>query len=164
MTGQGVLIEPNADEALVSEHIRRKLNKAPDPKPSTTVVAWVALERRRRDLETMLATVVTEQDKARQRLLEEWSLTGINSEKVDGLTIHLRRKLYPKVRDKARLAVALQERGLTELLTVDEKAFAVYVTAMDEEGQPLPDSIAAHTGESFERFDLAVRLKSTGDH
>lgn len=42
---------------------------------------------------------------------------------------------------------------------MDEKAFAIYVTACDENGVALPDSIAAQITDGFERFDVAVRLK-----
>lgn len=158
MTGQGVLIEEDAASVAISARIRRRANKAPDPPASPEAQAWLVLERRRRDLEAQLKTVVTQQDRARQRVLETWSMAGTDREKVDGLTVHLRRKLYPKVADKARLAEALKREGLDDLLTVDEKAFAIYVTACDEEGRPLPESVAALVGESFERFDLAVKL------
>lgn len=121
---------------------------------------WLFLERHRRELETELKSIVSEQDRLRQQILERWSMDGTSKEFVDGYTVHTQRRLYPKVADKARLAIALREAGLTDFLTVDEKAFGIYVTAMDEEGRPLPDSIAAHVGGTFERFALVVRTRS----
>lgn len=157
MTKQGVLIEEDASEHAI-RRVRRPQRPEPPP-PSMKAQAWLALERRRRDLEAQLKTVTAEQEKVRVALLEEWSMTGTSREVVAGLTIHLQRKLYPKVADKGRLTAALLERGFTDLVTVDEKAFAIYVTTSDEEGRPLPPEIAEHLGESFERFSIAVRLK-----
>ena len=54
---------------------------------------------------------------------------------------------------------ALIKAGLTDLITVDDKMFAMWVTAKDQEGDPLPASVAVHMGESFERFDLVVKLR-----
>lgn len=163
---QGVLIEPNASEARIasrrasiSERVRRAANKPPDPPAHPQTAEWLACERRRRDLEAQLKAVVSEQDGLRQRIIERWSMEGLDHEIVEGLKVHLRRKLYPKVSDKGRLAEALKKEGLTDLLTVDEKAFAIYVTACDENGVALPDPVTALVGESFERFDVAVRLK-----
>lgn len=159
MTYQGVVIEPNADEAFAAEYRRHRSGKPADPPASHEARAWVACEKRRRNLEKMLAGAVKEQDRARQTLLEKWSMEGTNTEKVDGQTVHLKRKLYPKVRSKDALTEVLKREGLTDLLTADEKAFAAYVTEQDEAGQALPDSVAALIADSFERFDVAVRLK-----
>lgn len=135
-----------------------RLPKPPDPPAHPQTAEWLACERERRDLEAKLKTLVTRQDRLRQQILERWSMDGTSQERVDGYTVHTQRHLYPKVANKARLAIALRGAGLTELLTVDDKAFGVYVTACDEEGHPLPDSIAAYVPDKFERFDLRVRM------
>lgn len=158
MTGQGVLIEEDASQHAASAAVRRLANKPTPPPPSIAATAWLALERRRRDLEAQLKAVVSEQERARARLLDEWSTAGIDRERVEGLLIHTQRKLYPKVVDKPRLTHELLKEGLTDLLTVDDRSFAIYVTAMDEEGRPLPDSIAAYVFEKFERFAVVARL------
>jgi hypothetical protein len=157
MTQQTVLIEEDA-----SEHAIKRRSKLAIPPPSVAAQGWLALERERRALEAKLKSVVAEQENVRLRLLDEWSTNGINKEVVDGYTIHTQRKLYPKVADKARLTIELLKAGMPELLTVDEKAFAIYVTTCEENGTPLPDSIAAYVFEKFERFAIVVRIPGHG--
>lgn len=120
---------------------------------------WLDLERRRRELEAELKTLVPQQERLRIQIMERWSMEGISKEVVDGQTLHLRRKLYPKVANRYAVAQALIGLGLTDLVTVDDKPFAMWVTTKEEEGDPLPASIVPYLGESFERFDLAVKLK-----
>mgnify|MGYP001592002481 CR=1 FL=1 len=125
----------------------------------TDTERWLDLERERRTLEAKLKTLISAQEKLRCQILERWSMDGINSEKVDGQALHLRRKVYPKVANAPALVKALVGEGLEDLLTVDTKTFAVWATLKDDEGEPLPASVAAHLGDSFERWDLAVRLR-----
>lgn len=126
---------------------------------SSDVQDWLDCERERRHLEAELKRVVTVQEKARQRVMERWSMEGINREVVDGQTLHLRRKVYPKVQNKYAVAQALIKEGLTDLVTVDDKMFAMWATTKEEMGDALPESIAPYMGEAFERFDLVVKLK-----
>lgn len=155
MSKMGVTLNEDAmEEALKLVRARPK----PAERQSTTGKAWLGLERRRRDLEAQLKTVVTEQEKVRLALLDEWSTAGITREAVDGYTIHTVRKVYPKVRDPHGLAAALLKEGLSDLLTVDEKTLAAWVTTHEEEGKPLPESVAPFLGESYERFGIAVRI------
>ena len=126
--------------------------------PSTTVGAWLTLEKERRTLEARIKTIASAQEKLRLSILESWSMDGTTQEKVDGLTVHLRRGLHPKIADPARLAIALREEGLTDLLTVDLKAVGVWLEAHDDSGVPLSPKLAALVGEPYERHALAVRL------
>jgi hypothetical protein len=125
----------------------------------TNTEDWFDLERERRTLEARLKNIVSKQDWLRQHILERWSMDGVSSEKVEGYTVHLRRSLYPKPADPARLAIALREEGLTDLLTVDTKALGVWLDAHEDSGVPLPESVKGLIGEPFERFALAVKLK-----
>jgi hypothetical protein len=127
--------------------------------PRTNTERWLDLERERRSLESRLRSIVSTQEHLRLAILERWSLDGTRQEKVDGYTLYLRRALYPKVANLPALVTALQEAGLSDLLTVDPKPFSMYVTTCDEEGRPLPESIAAHLDAPHERFALAVKLK-----
>lgn len=158
----GISAEPLADEALLNEHLaRRSKGKPQAPTASSEARAWLACERRRRNLQTMLDAAIKEQERARQALMERWSMDGLATEKVDRDTVYLKRKVYPKVRSKEQLTEALKKEGLTELLTADEKAFATYVTEQDEAGQALPGSIAALIADQFERFDVALRARGS---
>jgi hypothetical protein len=127
--------------------------------PRTNTEHWLDLERERRTLESRLKSIVSTQEWLRQQILERWSLDGTSKEKVDGYTIHIQRKLYPKVANRPALTAALIKEGLTDLLTVDEKVLAVWFSAHEEEGKPLPPSIAEYLPDRFERFALAVKLK-----
>jgi hypothetical protein len=127
--------------------------------PRTNAERWLDLERERRSLESRLKSIVSTQEHLRLAILQRWSLDGTRQEKVDGYTLYLRRSLYPKVANPPALVTALQEAGLSDLLAVDQKTFGMYVTTCDEEGRPLPDSIAAQLDESHERFAIAVKLK-----
>lgn len=176
MTGRmGVLMNEDAmEDAWLANRGRQKASDtqtagadAPAEPRMAEVVAvpaasktetWVSLERKRRDLEAQLKATVTQQDALRKDILGQWSLTGASSEKVNGQTVHMQRKVYPKVVDRAALATAIRKEGLDHLLTVDDKAFAVFVTERDETGQPLPDSIAELIASSFERYALVVKL------
>lgn len=163
MTGMGVLMNDDPmDDAY------RQVRGLPRAETDTTVVAavstskteqWLVLERKRRDLEAELKATVTQQDALRQDILGRWSMNGTSSEKIDGQTVHLQRKVYPKVSDKLALTAALRKEGLDDLLTVDDKAFAAYVTACDEDGEPLPSEVAEQVASQFERFSLVVKLK-----
>jgi|SRR5581483_2241128 len=132
---------------------------ATDVVPQTNVERWLDLEKERRSLEARLKSIVSTQEHLRRSVLERWSIDGIRAEQVGAVTIHLRRALYPKIANPPALVAALQEAGLSDLLTVDPKPFSAYVTACDEEGRPLPDSIAAQLDAPYERFALVVKLK-----
>lgn len=129
--------------------------------PVSATERWLGLEKKRRQLEADLKATVTQQDGLRRSILGRWSTDGVSSETVDGQTVHLQRKVYPKIVDRARLAEAIRKEGLDELLTVDDKAFAVFVTERDEHGEPLPDSIADLIASSFERYALVVKLTAS---
>ncbi len=156
-------VRPSSDTRTVgADHPNEQQTSTPAlsaaVSPSKTE-RWLALERERREIETRLKTIASQQDGLRQEILGRWSMNGTSSEKVDGATVHLQRKVYPKPRDGAALAMALRKEGLDDLLTVDTKAFTAWVNECVERDEALPDSIAAHLGEEFERFALVVKLK-----
>lgn len=147
-----------APKAATPPARKRAATTAPtEAHPDT--VSWLHLERERRQLETRLKALVSDQEKLRLKILERWSMDGTSQEKPDGFTVHMKRKVYPKVTDPAAFVEAAIKEGRTFLLTVDTKTLAVWATTKEEEGEPLPPSLAAHLGEQFERFDLAVRLR-----
>jgi hypothetical protein len=127
--------------------------------PQTNVERWLDLERERRTLEARLKSIVSTQDHLRLAILERWSMDGTTKEKVDGYTVHLRRGLHPKPVDPSRLALALYEAGLTDLLTVDLKMLGAWLSVKEEEGRPILPEIKELIGEPYERFALAVKLK-----
>lgn len=158
LTGRAAVAAERFDRAM------RGVEKSIEsPDPSAPAIAWLHLEGQRRSLEEQLKKVVSEQEKVRLRLLEAWSTDGISSENVYGTTIHLRRTLYPKVTNKAALAEALRQEGLTDLLTVNDKMLAAWVSAHAEAGTPLPDSVQALLGEQWERFAIVARARGN-DH
>jgi hypothetical protein len=125
----------------------------------TDTERWLDLERRRRQLETDMKALVSEQERLRLAVLDRWSQDGITSEKVDGYTVHLRRGLHPKPVDPNRLALALYEAGLGDLLTVDLKVLGAWLSAKEEEGREILPELVELIGEPYERFALAVRLR-----
>jgi hypothetical protein len=105
----------------------------------------VALEERRRQLETEIDAVKAEAAELEQRLLPQFEQSGVERLSIDGRTIYLERKLWAKARDgdKAAVCCALKRARLGDYVeeTFNTNSLSAYVRELDREGRPLPPSL-----------------------
>jgi len=121
---------------------------------------FVALEERRRQLETEIDTVKAEAAELEQRLLPEFERGGLEKISIDGRTVYLERKLWAKAKDgdKAVVCKALKRAHLGDFVeeTFNTNSLSAYVRELDREERPLPPTLHGVL-EISEVFKLRTR-------
>jgi hypothetical protein len=122
---------------------------------------FVALEERRRDLETEVDRIKAEAAALEQQLLPEFEQSGMERVSIDGRTVYVERKLWAKAKDggnKAAACQVLRACGLDDYVeeTFNTNSLSAFVRELDREGKPLTPSLAAVL-EINEIFKLRTR-------
>lgn len=120
--------------------------------------AWLALDDQRRALEDQVKAITTQCEQMRERILERWADEGVDSVRVDGRTVAVRRSVYARVLDRARLVPALRAAGLEDLLTANTTTLSAWIREREDHGEPLPTAFDEVIG-TFERFSLVTRKR-----
>ncbi len=121
---------------------------------------FVALEERRRQLETEVDTVKAESAELEQRLLPQFEQEGFEKISIDGRTVYVERKLWAKAKDgdKAAVCKALKRARLGDYVeeTFNTNSLSAYVRELDREDRALPPSLR-EVLEVSEVFKLRTR-------
>lgn len=119
---------------------------------------FVDLEKRRRVLEAELAVVKKQAGDLEPVLREQFAVSGVQNMKLDGLTVSLRRSVYPKYRDgfgRSDVIEALKLDGLSDLLKEDynTSSFTALVRDIESSGGPWPQNLV-RVVEVSEQYEL----------
>jgi hypothetical protein len=122
---------------------------------------FVALEKRRRVLEAELAVVKKQAGDLEPVLREQFAVSGVQNMKMDGLTVSVRRSVYPKYREgfgRSDVIEALRLDGLADLLKEDysTSTFTALVRDIESSGGPLPENLA-RVVEVSEQYELRTQ-------
>jgi hypothetical protein len=121
---------------------------------------FVALEERRRQLETEVDSIKTEAAELESRLLPQFEQSGTERIAIDGRTVYVERKLWAKAKDgdKAAVCKALRRARLGDYVeeTFNTNSLSAYVRELDREERPLPSSLR-DVLEVSEVFKLRTR-------
>ena len=106
---------------------------------------FIALEERRRQLETEIDVVKAEAAQLEQLLLPEFERNGLEKVSIDGRTVYLERKLWAKAKDgdKAAVCKVLKRAHLGDFVeeTFNTNSLSGYVRELDREEKPLPPNL-----------------------
>lgn len=116
----------------------------------------LALRQDKEAHENALKGINAEIDTIQARILDRWVDDGVDSMRVDGKTVSLRRSVYAKVLDREHIAEALREAGLESMLTPNTNTLSAWLREREEREEPLPPSLEGIVG-TYERFSLSVR-------
>jgi hypothetical protein len=121
---------------------------------------FVALEERRRQLETEVDSIKAEAAELESRLLPQFEQSGTERIAIDGRTVYVERKLWAKAKDgdKAAVCKALRRARLGDYVeeTFNTNSLSAYVRELDREERPLPSSLR-DVLEVSEVFKLRTR-------
>ena len=125
---------------------------------------YVALVRRRRELETALSDVKAQMVELKDAVLRYFQTHGVQHIKVDGCTVALRRSLYASAAngDKAALMEALRQAGEDWAFLVRPTVHASQLSARvrecerDENDMPILPEILRDKIRVAEVFDVSV--------
>lgn len=119
---------------------------------------FVDLEKRRRVLEAELAVVKKQAGDLEPVLREQFAVSGVQNMKMDGLTVSMRRSVFPKYREgfgRSDVIEALKLDGLSDLLKEDynTSSFTALVRDIESSGNPWPENLA-RVIEASEQYEL----------
>lgn len=121
---------------------------------------FVALEERRRQLETEVDSIKAEAAELEGRLLPQFEQSGMERVAIDGRTVYVERKLWAKAKDgdKPSVCKALKRCRLGDYVeeTFNTNSLSAYVRELDREGRQMPPSLVAVLDVS-EVFKLRTR-------
>ena len=121
---------------------------------------FVALEERRRQLETEVDSIKAEAAELEQRLLPQFEQSGTERIAIDGRTVYVERKLWAKAKDGDKVGVckALKRCRLGDYVeeTFNTNSLSAYVRELDRESKLLPPTLATVLDVS-EVFKLRTR-------
>lgn len=127
------------------------------------IVEFVNLEKHKRELNDELRFVRDKIADLEIRLLDNFSNQGIQSMKVNGMTVYLSRDLKVSVREgqTQRLAEALKDNNLSELVkeAVNITDLKSHIVELDKDGDAIPEVIKEML-HIFEHFKLRTRKSS----
>jgi hypothetical protein len=108
---------------------------------------FVALEKRRRQLEIEIDNIKSEAAELELRLLPQFELSGMERISIDGRTVYVERKLWAKAKndDKPAVCKALKHCRLGDYVeeTFNVNSLSAYIRELDREGQAVPDVLAS---------------------
>lgn len=121
---------------------------------------FVALEERRRQLETEVDSIKAEAAELEGLLLPQFEQSGMERVAIDGRTVYVERKLWAKAKDgdKPSVCKALKRCRLGDYVeeTFNTNSLSAYVRELDREGRQMPPSLIAVL-EVSEVFKLRTR-------
>ena len=121
---------------------------------------FVKIEHERRELEGKLAVLKQEKDLLETELLEIFEGSGVQSTKVDGLTVYIHRQLWALAKDgeKGKVCDALEGAGLQDFIqrTYNTQTLSAYVRELQRNGETLPPDVAG-TLNIEEKYSLRTR-------
>jgi hypothetical protein len=116
----------------------------------------LALRQLKEQHEDALKGINAEIDTIQARVLEQWANEGVDSMRVDGKTVSLRRQIYARVLDREHIAEAMRAAGIEHLLTPNTNSLSAWLREKEEAQEPLPPCLEGIVG-TYERFSLSVR-------
>jgi hypothetical protein len=106
---------------------------------------FIALEERRRQLETEIDAVKAEAAELEGTLLPQFEQSGLEKVTIDGRTVYVDRKLWAKAKngDKPAVCKALKRAHLGDFVeeTFNTNSLSAYVRELDREEKQLPPSL-----------------------
>jgi hypothetical protein len=130
------------------------------PLENDNLARFVALEKRRREIEGELDAIKEEARQLEEWLLDEWADRGQQNASVDGLTVYVAVEFYcnkvPGV-ETPEICRRLEAAGLGDLVAPAYNAARLksWVKESIDEGRPLPQDLAECL-----KFDSVPRLRS----
>jgi len=116
----------------------------------------LALRQDKERHEDVLKGINAEIEIMTSRILDRWTDDGVDSVKMDGKTIYVRRSIYAKVLDREHVAEAMREAGLDSMLTPNTNTLSAWLREREDNGEPIPPALDGIVG-TYERFSLSVR-------
>jgi len=116
----------------------------------------LALRQDKERHEDVLKGINAEIEILTSRILDRWTDDGVDSVKMDGKTIYVRRSIYAKVLDREHVAEAMREAGLDSMLTPNTNTLSAWLREREDNGEPIPPALDGIVG-TYERFSLSVR-------
>lgn len=126
------------------------------------VKRYIALRDRQKELDGQASSVKEEADALEQLLLDHFAEQSIDSMRVDGRTVYLRRQVWAKVPDgvdKAQIVSAFREAGLDHMVTppsFNSNTVSSWMRDLEREGEALPPPLNGLL-ESSEVYNVRVR-------
>lgn len=121
---------------------------------------YVELTKRKRQAEGELDELKKELSRLETKLLEDFERAGVDSMRIDGMTVYPHRQLFANARDgdKERAVEALRACGLDDYVKeqFNTQSLSAYVRELDELEEPLPPPLAEAL-DIHEKYTLRVR-------
>lgn len=121
---------------------------------------YVELTKRKRQTEEDLDGLKKELARLEGQLLEDFERAGVDSMRIDGMTVYPHRQLFANARDgdKERAVEALRACGLDDYVKeqFNTQSLSAYVRELDELEEPLPQPLAEAL-DVHEKYTLRVR-------
>lgn len=117
---------------------------------------YIALERERASLEARIKDINARREQIADAVLSRWSEDGTTQQRVDGVTLYVRRSAYARVIDRDRVREVLEAEGLGTMLTPNTQTLSAWIREREQEGLPLPESFTGVV-DVFERHQIGAR-------
>lgn len=121
---------------------------------------YVALTQRKRAAEGEVDELKRELARLESKLLEDFERAGVDSMRIDGMTVYPHRQLFANARDgdKERAVEALRACGLDDYVKeqFNTQSLSAYVRELDELEEPLPEPLAEAL-DVYTKYTLRVR-------
>ena len=123
-----------------------------------TVKKYVRLGKEKREMEDKMRKLKEKIAETETRLLLQFEKAGVDSVKVDGMTLYLRHDSYPTAKDGDRAAViaALKTCGLEAMLTFNSRSLKSLIKEWEDAGQEIPAPLK-EVLTFTEKFSLLMR-------
>lgn len=120
----------------------------------------VDIDGKVKELEAAQAALKEERAGLESTLIEQFSHAGVNSIKAAGRSVSLRRDIYAKTLDPARICDVLIEAGFGEIIETKPQSqrLSALLREIDRGDIPRPDSFEGVVDVS-ERFSIRVTAK-----
>jgi vacuolar-type H+-ATPase subunit E/Vma4 len=119
----------------------------------------ISLDHRRADLEALLEANKKERTELESGLLKEFSEAGVQSVKMNGNTVYLRRDIYAKVKDglQGKLIRVFRAIGMKDLVktTILSQTLSALVREADK-GETVLHASIANCVDVAEKYSLRV--------
>lgn len=119
---------------------------------------WMALKDWRDELNQKMREVEADMTSLEAQILDGMAEEGIDSIKINGKNLHIRRRIFASVHDKELAVEALKEAGYGDLVKegFNTNQLSALLNEFENEGKPLPECFNGVI-EPFEKFTLGVR-------
>ena len=117
---------------------------------------YIDLERERAQLEARIKEINARREQITESVIARWTEDGTTQQRVDGVTLYVRRSAYARVTDRDRVKEVLEAEGLGQMLTANTNTLSAWIREREAEGLPLPESFEGVV-DIFERFAIGAR-------